>query len=80
MAYLSKKEAAARLRCCLNTLMKLDVPRFNVGRKVLFDSDDLDRWVKAQKYKAPTLTMPAIEPRLEPRRTKANATRWRLEP
>lgn len=48
------REAAAALSICEKTLWSMteprgDLPAVRVGRRVLYDPDDLRRWIDAQK-------------------------------
>lgn len=47
-AILDRRETAAYLKIGRGTLAKLDVPRFNIGRRVLYKKADIDRWIEAQ--------------------------------
>ena len=54
---LSRKQAAAFLGICRNTLDGLDIPRTKIGRRVMFKRDVLNKWIdehteKTRKVKA----------------------------
>jgi hypothetical protein len=54
MARLNTKQAAEHVPCAKSTLDKLRVkgggPIFiKIGKRVLYDTDDLDRWIAGQK-------------------------------
>ena len=42
---LSRKQAAAFLGICRNTLDRLDIPRTKIGRRVMFKRDELKKWI-----------------------------------
>jgi excisionase family DNA binding protein len=44
-ALLDRKEAAAYLNISKGTLQKLNIPRFNIGRKVLYERPAIDQWI-----------------------------------
>ncbi|AEF82126.1 helix-turn-helix domain-containing protein [Leadbettera azotonutricia] len=44
---LSRTEAAAYLRVCKTTLDRLDIPRTQIRRRVLFKKAVLDAWLDA---------------------------------
>jgi excisionase family DNA binding protein len=49
---LSKKEAAERFKiseATLDRLRKRGLPFYQVGKKIRFDEDDLEKWFKKQK-------------------------------
>ena len=51
---LSRKQAAAFLGVCRNTLDSLDVPRTKVGRRVLFNCDAIIKWFNDHTEKSVT--------------------------
>ena len=64
MPRLTVKEACAYIPCALSTLSKLRTagggPRFiKLGKKVLYDTRDLDAWVEAHKQ-ASTADLPGL--------------------
>ena len=42
---LSRREAAAFLGICRNTLDRLDIPRTKIGRRVMFKRDVINKWL-----------------------------------
>jgi len=42
---LSRKQAAAFLGICKNTLDRLDIPRTKIGRRVMFRREVLSKWI-----------------------------------
>jgi len=42
---LSRKQAAAFLGVCRNTLDRLDIPKTKIGRRVLYKREVLDKWI-----------------------------------
>jgi excisionase family DNA binding protein len=57
---LSRAEAAEYLRVCKTTLDRLDIPRTQVRRRVLFKKTVLDAWLDA--HTAPSTEHPAKLP------------------
>jgi predicted DNA-binding transcriptional regulator AlpA len=49
---LSRKEAAAFLGICRNTLDRLDIPRTKIGRRVMFKRQVLNKWIDDHTEKA----------------------------
>ena len=47
-AVFDRREAAAYLKIGRGTLAKLDIPRFNIGRRVLYKKAAIDQWIEAQ--------------------------------
>jgi hypothetical protein len=45
---LARKEAAAYLGICLNTLACLPIPQIRIGRSVKYRRLDIDRWLEAK--------------------------------
>jgi hypothetical protein len=46
---LTRKEAAAILKCCVTTLDRIpEIPRFKLRRGVRFRRADLDKWLDRQ--------------------------------
>lgn len=50
---LSRQEAAAYLGICKATLDRLDIPRTQIRRRVLFRKDILDKWLASNTTKDP---------------------------
>jgi hypothetical protein len=43
--FLDRRQAAHYLHVSLGTLSKLGIPRFNIGRKVLYEKAAIDHWI-----------------------------------
>jgi len=46
---LSRKEAATYLTITRGTLDKLDIPKIQIRRRVVYKKADIDAWLEAQK-------------------------------
>jgi predicted DNA-binding transcriptional regulator AlpA len=43
---LTRKQVAEQLHLCQVTADRLDIPRIQVGRRVLFRKQDIERWLE----------------------------------
>jgi excisionase family DNA binding protein len=48
---LSRKEAAAYIGVCKSTLDRLNIPKIQIRRRVLFKRESIDEWLVAQQAK-----------------------------
>jgi hypothetical protein len=48
---LSRKAAAEYLGICTTTLDRLDIPRIQIRRRVLFQKEAIDKWLKENTKK-----------------------------
>jgi len=46
---LSRKEAAAYLTITRGTLDKLDIPKIQIRRRIVYKRADIDAWLESQK-------------------------------
>jgi len=46
---LSRKQAAAFLGICVTTLDRLDIPRMQIRKRVLFRKATLEKWLQKQE-------------------------------
>jgi len=46
---LSRKEAAAYISVCKGTLDKLDIPKIQIRRRVVYKKADIEEWLDSQK-------------------------------
>jgi len=53
---LSRKEAAAYLGVCKNTLDRMGVPKTKIRRRVFFKKDAIDRWLLSHQTETTTGT------------------------
>ena len=50
---MSRKEAAEYLRIGKSTLDKLDIPKIQIRKRVLFKKEAIDKWLSLQQTKTP---------------------------
>ena len=53
---LSRKEAAAYLGVCNNTLARMGVPKIKIRRRVFFKKDAIDKWLLSHQTETTTGT------------------------